>query len=199
MFGRLVMSRNIPCQAQISRIRWGMFSKKFKNINSLTQAKMSQHCFVTLPNGKTYCLTSKFQMFDRQCLIIWQEPYKAAAYIMKDGVNLMSIVTLRTANPNRSSAKAVGKRCVLCASSQLKLKPQHVFLKGWSLFRHLTSESSLHKVYRNVLIVWIRYICWTMGWHFDTALLANMLCIRKTRRGSTMGRSSTRVEMLIKD
>ncbi len=35
---------------------------------------VGQAKFWTWPNGQTFCLTSKSQMFDQQCLIVWPGP-----------------------------------------------------------------------------------------------------------------------------
>ncbi len=45
--------------------------KTVKNIFCLTQVKIfDRQCFATWPIAQTFCLLSKFQMFDKQCLIV---------------------------------------------------------------------------------------------------------------------------------
>ncbi len=54
-----------------------MFLKKFKNIFCLTQTKMfDEQFFVARLNGQTFCLSSKIEIFDKKCLIVWPGPYK---------------------------------------------------------------------------------------------------------------------------
>ncbi len=50
---------------------WGCWNAASCCTLSKTTEIFENQCFWTLPNGQTVCLTSKFQMFDQQCLIIW--------------------------------------------------------------------------------------------------------------------------------
>ncbi len=45
----------------------------FEKVEKLLKQKMFEmQCFATCSNRQTFCLRSKFQMFDKQCLIVWQ-------------------------------------------------------------------------------------------------------------------------------
>ncbi len=56
-----------------------MFLKKLKNIFCLTHAKnVGREMFLEVAkqsNSRTFYLTSKFQMLDQECLIVWPGPY----------------------------------------------------------------------------------------------------------------------------
>ncbi len=53
-----------------------MFLKNLKTFHAcIKQQMLDERCFAMWPNGQAFCLISKLQMFDEQCLIIMTEPY----------------------------------------------------------------------------------------------------------------------------
>ncbi len=62
MFERLATLRKTASQADVPE----QFFEK------ICQLKIfDEQCFATGPNRKQFCLTSKFLMFDKQCVIVW--------------------------------------------------------------------------------------------------------------------------------
>ncbi len=59
---------------EISNIFVQCFLKFQKNFRLTKQKTFDSQFFVTWPNVKTLSLTSKFWMFQKQCLIVWQRP-----------------------------------------------------------------------------------------------------------------------------
>ncbi len=69
MFNRFVTSQNITLQAELP-VNAFEFQK---HLIFVLHEIFDQQCFV-VPNSQTFCLTSKSQMFDKQCLIVCAGP-----------------------------------------------------------------------------------------------------------------------------
>ncbi len=56
--------------SKVKQNLWRDVFEKVQNIFCLMQAKMLDEQFFDVPNRQTFYLTSKFQIFDQQCLIV---------------------------------------------------------------------------------------------------------------------------------